>query len=262
MGSIDWGDVLRGALAFFLVVVGLGIAYVCVRLGALLARLAGTVGAMADEVVPILNRAQTTVDGINLELVRVDDIMVTAVNATKGAEKTVSTLSAAATAPVRKASGLAAAAKEAFATFRTRRTAGPDEAEAAAALADAVPQPAVAVAPPADIPAAESFRAAALAGAERFQENMAPAVAAAKARPAPTVPPPTPPNVFERHVATPAAATVSAAAVPAGETVAAQGTGSAEPSAAAMDVPQELRERRRGPSLSQISWAMPKRGAG
>ncbi len=133
MGSINWTDVLKGATAFFLVIAGIGTAYVCVRLGGLFARLAKTVGAMTDEVVPILTRAQTTVDGINLELVRVDDIMVTAVNATKGAEKTVSTISGAVSAPVRKASGLAAMAKEAFATFRTRRAAGPDEAEAAAA---------------------------------------------------------------------------------------------------------------------------------
>lgn len=268
MGSIDWGDVLRGALAFFLVVVGLGIAYVCVRLGSLLARMAGTVGAMTDEVVPILNRAQTTVDGINLELVRVDDIMVTAVNATKGAEKTVSTLSAAATAPVRKATGLAAAAKEAFATFRTRRTAGPNEAEAAAALLDAAPPPAAPTAPPAaDIPAAATFRDAALAGAERFQQAMAPAVAAAKARPVPTVPPPTPADVFERHVAASGAAAPAAigghSAVPdaPNEPVA---SASADPPAvtpAGVDVPDTLRERRRGPSISQISWALPKRGA-
>lgn len=126
---MDWSDVLRGALSFFLVLAGVGILYVCIRLGALLARLTTSLGDMTTEVVPILTRAQGTVDGINLELARVDEIMVTAVHATKGAENTVSTLSAAATAPVKKASGLAAAAREAFATFRTRRAAGPDEAQ-------------------------------------------------------------------------------------------------------------------------------------
>ncbi len=126
---MDWSDVLRGALSFFLVVAGVGIVYVCIRLGGLLARLTKSLGEMTTEVVPILTRAQGTVDGINLELARVDEIMVTAVHATKGAERTVSTLSGAATAPVKKASGLAAAAREAYATFRARRAAGPDEAQ-------------------------------------------------------------------------------------------------------------------------------------
>jgi len=126
---MDWSDVLRGALSFFLVLAGVGILYVCFRLGGLLARLTKSLGEMTTEVVPILTRAQGTVDGINLELARVDEIMVTAVHATKGAEKTVSTLSSAATTPVKKASGLAAAAREALATFRTRRAAGPEEAE-------------------------------------------------------------------------------------------------------------------------------------
>lgn len=129
MGSIDWADVLRGALAFFLVIVGIGIAYVCFRLGGMLGRMSVSVVRVTDEVVPILSRAQGTVDGINLELARVDEIMVSAVNATKGAEKTVTSLSHAVTAPVKKASGLAAAAKEAMATFRARRSAGSDEAD-------------------------------------------------------------------------------------------------------------------------------------
>ena len=66
---------------------------------------------LTDEVVPILNKTQTTVDGVNLELARVDEIMKTAVGATKGAEKTVQTVSSAVTSPVRKLSGFAAGAK-------------------------------------------------------------------------------------------------------------------------------------------------------
>ena len=250
MGSIDWADVLRGALAFFLVVVGIGIAYVCVRLGALLNRMARTVGQMTDEVVPILNRAQTTVDGINLELVRVDDIMVSAVNATKGAEKTVTSISGAVTAPVRKASGLAAAAKEAFATFRTRRTAGPNEAEAAidgvdgpeaiaATRADGADEPQIPAS--ATTRAAEVFRDAAGQGATRFKEAMATAVARRDD------------DVFARHVRPPAAP---------GPVVDEQPTA---------PIPRiESRDddsgpasgnggRRRGPSRSQIEWALVKR---
>lgn len=146
MGSIDWGDFLRGALALFFILAGVGLLFVCIKLGGLLGRLGRTVTSMTDEVVPILTRAQGTVDGINLELARVDEIMVTAVNATKGAEKTVTTLSHAAVAPVKKASGLAAAAREALSTFRARRQAGPDEADL---RRTAAPEPGPASPPPA-----------------------------------------------------------------------------------------------------------------
>lgn len=118
-----WSDVWRGALAFFLVVVGVGLGYLLWRLGNTFGRLTSAVGRITDEVVPILSRAQTTVDGVNLELERVDDIMQSAVSATKGAEKAVGTVSKAVTTPVKKASGLAAGIKEGMATLRSRRSA-------------------------------------------------------------------------------------------------------------------------------------------
>jgi hypothetical protein len=118
-----WSDVWRGALAFFLVVVGVGLGYLFWRLGNTFGRLTSAVGRITDEVVPILSRAQTTVDGVNLELERVDDIMQSAVSATKGAEKAVGTVSKAVTTPVKKASGLAAGIKEGMATLRSRRSA-------------------------------------------------------------------------------------------------------------------------------------------
>ena len=258
MGSINWTDVLKGATAFFLVMAGVGTVYVCVRLGGLLARLAKTVGQMTDEVVPILTRAQTTVDGINLELVRVDDIMVTAVNATKGAEKTVSTISGAVTAPVRKASGLAALAKEAFATFRTRRVAGPDEAEqavAAAAAASAAHVAPVAPQPSAEALAAEEFRAAAGAGGERFRaavaEHKEQADATVPATQVSASPAPLREDPFAKHVAPSADGGASASLPP------------VDLNDETQDLPATVTGggKRRGPSLSQISWAMPKRSA-
>ena len=184
---MDWSDVLKLALSIFLIVTGLGLAYLFLRMAGVFERLGSALTRITDEVVPILSRAQTTVDGINLELERVDEIMVSAVNATKGAEKTVTSISNAVAAPAKKASGLAAAAKEALATFKARRAAGPDT----------VPDPPTAPAPPA--PAAAS----------------APADAA--------------------H----------------------NGSGSEAPA----DPPPELRNRARGPSMSQISWALPKHRA-
>lgn len=136
---MDWSDVLKLALSIFLVLTGIGLAYLFVRMAGVFARLGTSVTRVTDEVVPILNKTQTTVDGVNLELLRVDEIMKTAVGATKGAERTVQTVSSAVTMPVRKITGLAAGAREAVATLKARR--------AADAVLPMAPLPPPAVAP-------------------------------------------------------------------------------------------------------------------
>ena len=139
---MEWSDVLKLALSIFLIATGLGLSYLFLRMAGVFARLGVSVTRLTDEVVPILNKTQTTVDGVNLELARVDEIMKTAVGATKGAEKTVQTVSSAITSPVRKVSGLAAGAREAVATLRARR----------AADAAARPEPPPETPPPATSP--------------------------------------------------------------------------------------------------------------
>ncbi|HET6690272.1 MAG TPA: DUF948 domain-containing protein [Miltoncostaeaceae bacterium] len=140
---MDWSDVLKLALSIFLILTGIGLAYLFLRMAGVFGRLGVSVTRITDEVVPILNKAQSTVDGVNLELARVDEIMQTAVGATKGAEKTVQTVSTAVTTPVRKLTGLAAGAKEAVATLRARRA-----AERAAAPPPAPPPPIPPAQPP------------------------------------------------------------------------------------------------------------------
>jgi len=120
---VDWSDILKLALSIFLVLTGFALAYLFVRMAGVFQRLGISVTRVTDEVVPILSRAQITMDGVNRELDRVDEIMLTAVHAAKGAEKTVVTISSAATAPVRGLSGFAAGLKEGIATFRSRRRA-------------------------------------------------------------------------------------------------------------------------------------------
>jgi len=158
---VEWSDVLKLALSIFLILTGLGLSYLFLRMAGVFARVGSAITRVTDEVVPILRKAQSTVDGVNLELSRVDEMMQTAVNATKGAEKTVQTVSSAVTAPVRKLTGLAAGAREAVATLRARRAAeAADRAAAAAALAaerpapPGVPQPAPPVPPPTTPPPA------------------------------------------------------------------------------------------------------------
>ncbi len=151
---MDWSDVLKLALSIFLIATGLGLSYLFLRMAGVFQRLGSSLTRITDEVVPILNKAQTTVDGVNLELARVDEIMKTAVGATKGAEKTVQTVATAVTSPVRKITGFAAGAREAVATLRARRAA--EAADRAAAppppLAGGPPPPAAGPAPPAAAP--------------------------------------------------------------------------------------------------------------
>jgi hypothetical protein len=120
---VDWSDVLKAALSLFLILTGIALAYLFVRMAHVFRNLGTTVNRVTDEVVPILGKGQITMDGINREIDRVDEIMITAVNTAKGAEKTVTTVSKAATAPVRAMSGVAAGLGEAVNTFRSRRRA-------------------------------------------------------------------------------------------------------------------------------------------
>ncbi len=144
---MQWSDVLKAALSLFLVLTGLGLAYLFLRMAGVFGRLGSSVTRVTDEVVPILNKAQTTMDGVNREIDRVDEIMVTAVHGAKGAERTIQTISSAVSAPVRIVTGVAAGVKEGLATFVARRaadaqqaaseTTSPEREEAAAGAAAA-----------------------------------------------------------------------------------------------------------------------------
>jgi hypothetical protein len=121
---MSWSDVASLALAIFLVLVGVGLFYLFFRLGGLFGQLDESVGEITDETVPILTRVQVTVDEVNAQLGHVDEIMTTAVSATKSAEQAASTVSKAVTGPARALSGVTASASEALRSFKARRAAG------------------------------------------------------------------------------------------------------------------------------------------
>lgn len=128
---MDWSDAVRAALSLFLVLSGLGLSYMLLRLAGVFGRLGSALTRITDEVVPILGKAQTTVDGVNSQLDHVDDIMESAVTATKGAERAVGGVSRAITTPVRKLSALGAGLQQGLATFRARAAAERADREAA-----------------------------------------------------------------------------------------------------------------------------------
>ena len=129
---MQWSDVLKAALSLFLVLTGLGLAYLFLRMAGVFGRLGTSVSRVTDEVVPILSKAQITMDGVNRELDRVDEIMVVAVNGAKGAEHAIQTVSSAVTAPVRVLTGVAAGVKEGLATFVARRASDAQQAKSEA----------------------------------------------------------------------------------------------------------------------------------
>jgi hypothetical protein len=117
-GSID---VLWIALSAFLVVVGLALAYALVRLAATLRSASSLVQGLEKEVLPLISKAGGTVDRVNAQLDKVDQITDSAVDAADSLDTAVRAVTIALTRPVKKISGLAAGLAHGFSAFRARK---------------------------------------------------------------------------------------------------------------------------------------------
>src|SRR3989442_3408291 len=135
MLAFSAGDVASIALAVFLVLVGIGTAYVCLRLGGTLQRLSAFIKGAQDEVLPVVSKVGTTVDHVNAQMEKVDRITDSAVDAAESADTAVRAVSVAVTRPVQKVSGLAAGVSHGIAELKTTRSwrSAVDSAKAAAA---------------------------------------------------------------------------------------------------------------------------------
>ena len=114
-------DAWRFALAAFLILTGIGLTYMLVRLGGLLARATITIEQAMNEVVPMLGKASTTLDHVNDELGKVGHITDSAVDAADKLDSTVRTLSSVLGKPAKAASGVSAGISHAFQSFRSKR---------------------------------------------------------------------------------------------------------------------------------------------
>ena len=115
------GEVVDVALAIFLILVGAGIAWVCLELGATLQGLSAFIKGTQEEVLPVVNKVGPTVDHVNAQMEKVDQITDSAVDAADSADTAVRALSFAITRPVQKTTGFAAGVSHGFAEFKTRR---------------------------------------------------------------------------------------------------------------------------------------------
>ena len=139
MLAFSAGDVAYIALSIFLVLVALGFAWIAWKLGETFGRLSAFIRGAQDEVLPVVSKVGTTVDHVNAQMQKVDQMTDSAVDAVQSADAAVRTLSAAVTAPVRKLSGLSAGISHGFANFKVHRSwsRAKDAADAAAAEREA-----------------------------------------------------------------------------------------------------------------------------
>jgi uncharacterized protein YoxC len=113
------GDLAQYALAGFLVVVGLALGFAFFRLGQTFGNLARFLSGLEREVLPVITKVGGSVDRVNTQLDKVDEITTSAVDAVESIDATVRTVSHAVTAPVKKVSGWAAAVRGGASALRS-----------------------------------------------------------------------------------------------------------------------------------------------
>ncbi len=121
VAAFSWGDLWRLALAVFLVAVGLSTAYLLVRLGGTVGRLSAFISGAEREILPVIDKVGGSVDRVNGQLDKVDQITGSAVDAAASVDTAVRTVSRAVTRPVQKVSGLAAGVSYGAADFKAKR---------------------------------------------------------------------------------------------------------------------------------------------
>jgi uncharacterized protein YoxC len=121
LASFTWSDLAYLALAVFLLIAGLAIAYGALRLGGTLRRASSLLQGTEKELLPVISKAGGTLDRVNQQLDKVDKITDSAVDAVTGVDSAVRTVTGAVTYPVSKLSALVAGVSHAASSLRARR---------------------------------------------------------------------------------------------------------------------------------------------
>lgn len=120
----DGGTVWRIALGVFFVLCGCGVAYALFRAGAALKRLTHILGSVDSRVLPLLTRVEATLDGVNSELTKVDQITGSVAEMVRVAEETTTALHNAVSTPLRKLAGLTGGVRQSVKSFIAARRKG------------------------------------------------------------------------------------------------------------------------------------------
>jgi uncharacterized protein YoxC len=118
IASVDWGDVAYAALAVFLVLTGLAIAYAAIRLGGTLGRASSLIEGTEKELLPVISKAGGTLDRVNTQLDKVDVMTDSAVDAVTTVDTGVRTVTNAITRPVQTIAGFFSGARHATSSVR------------------------------------------------------------------------------------------------------------------------------------------------
>jgi uncharacterized protein YoxC len=122
MVAFSSGDLAYAALAIFLVLVGLGFAWVSVKLGGTLQSLSALIKGTQDEALPVVAKVGVTVDHVNAQMEKVDRITDSAVDAADAADTAVRAVSMAVTRPVTKVAGFGAAVSHGVADLKVHHS--------------------------------------------------------------------------------------------------------------------------------------------
>jgi uncharacterized protein YoxC len=139
LATFHWSSLGWAALAFFLVVVGLGLGYLFFRLGETMKRLSALIRGTERELLPVITKVGGSVDRVNGQLDKLDVVTDSAVDAVDSVDSAVRAVSFAVTTPVKKATGFTAGVRHGAAALKARRSwrSALEEARAAAARREA-----------------------------------------------------------------------------------------------------------------------------
>jgi hypothetical protein len=120
IASFGWSDLAYLALAVFLLLVGLAAAYGAFRLGGTLGRASSLLEGTERELLPVISKVGGTVDRVNAELDKIDQITDSAVDAVAGVDSVVRGVTSVVAHPIEKLVGFATGAKHTASTMRAR----------------------------------------------------------------------------------------------------------------------------------------------
>ena len=115
------GDLAYGALAIFLVLLGLGSLFALFKLGQLFDRISSFIGGTERDLLPVITKTGGTVDRVNYQLDKLDTVTDSAVAMADSADTAVRAVSTAIAKPVEKVSGLAAGIAHGVSSLRKTR---------------------------------------------------------------------------------------------------------------------------------------------
>jgi uncharacterized protein YoxC len=122
--ALSAGDVAYYALAVFLVAVGLGLGYMFLRLAGTFGRLSSFIQGTERELLPVITKVGVSVDKVNGQLDKVDQVTDSAVDMANSADTAVRAVSMAIARPVQKISGLAAGLSHGASALKASRDFG------------------------------------------------------------------------------------------------------------------------------------------